>query len=202
VSDNGPSYGWDAAAQRYRDLATGQYVSAADVQAVMQGRIDTAFERLSDMSKGLADGSVSLAEFQQAAMVELRRAYTQMAALGSGGWENVSNQTWGDIGSRLAAEYKYMAGFAQEIADGTLTEGQIEVRLNMYASGIWGGYYDSERNSMQEAGYTQEIRVLEGGAKHCIDCEDAAGHWSPINSLPDIGDSQCGSNCRCTFEYS
>jgi hypothetical protein len=201
VSDSGDVYGWDAVAQRYRDLTSGQFISADDVHAVMQERIDTAFARFQDMTAGLADGSVDIGEFQEAVMVELRRAYTEMTALSYGGWDQVSQAGWGAIGAELKSEYQYLAGFMDEIAAGNLSEAQIAARLDQYANGIWGAYENSKTDAMGEAGYDEEIRDLEAGAEHCEDCLAAAGHWEGIGELPDIGDSQCGSNCQCTKRF-
>lgn len=193
-------YGWNAAAQQFISLSSGQAVAKEEVMQIMRDRLAVSFDRMKAYSDALANGTADVSEWQQAMMVELRRAHTQMAALGSGGWDSVSPSVWGETGSRLKAEYQYLDGFASEIAAGDLSAGQIEARIGMYGNDAWGSYYDSERISQEGAGLTEEMRVLSA-VENCDDCQAAAGHWEPIGTLPDIGDSQCGSNCKCTFEY-
>jgi hypothetical protein len=41
-----------------------------------------------------------------------------------------------------------------------------------------------------------------GHADHCDDCPPlAAQGWQPLGTLPDIGDTECGGQCHCHFEY-
>lgn len=195
------NYGWSLSAQRYIDLTTGRFVPRADVLGVMQERIEDSINVLKDMASALVNGAADVSEWQAAVATELKNLHTQMAALASGGWDNVSPSTWGEVGARLKAEYQYLNGFAQEIADGNLSLAQIEMRLDMYGHDSWGSYFDAERIAMADGGKIEERRVLTE-AKHCDDCIAAAAQsWQPIGTLPDIGDSQCGSNCKCEFEY-
>jgi hypothetical protein len=195
-------YGWDAARQRFVSLTTGRFVSGDEVMELMRDRLAVGFERMKAYSDALAAGTAEVSEWQNAMMVELRRSHTQLAALGSGGWDNVSPSVWGEVGSRLKAEYQYLEGFAKEIADGNLSAAQIEARIDSYAHDAWGSYSDAERISQENAGKTEERAVLEAGAEHCEDCMARADQgWQPIGTLPDIGDSQCGSKCECSFEY-
>lgn len=200
MADNAFSYGWDVDRARFVDLNTGRFVPKDLVLSTMQDRIDESLSRLSDMAGGLLSGDVGLGDWQDAFIVELRRLYTENAALGGGGWAQMTPQMWGEVGANLRQEYGYLQGFVDAIAEGKLSEAQIQMRTQMYADGVRSAFYDAERRTMEASGYTEERRNLNPG-ESCDDCQTAAGHWEPIGTLPQIGDSQCGSRCNCDFDY-
>ena len=185
----------------WADAQTGQEIATSAIQAEIQAHIAAGQALIQELTGQMSAGDITLEEWKLAIASELKDMHGAMAMLGAGGADNMTPAMWGEVGSRLKQEYIYLNNFAQEIADGKLSEAQIAMRLDMYTNGAYGSYADAERTSEMLAGSTEEMRILEDGADHCGDCEDAAGHWEPIGTLPDIGDSQCGSNCQCSFDY-
>ena len=193
-----PPYRWNAGAGRYVDVATGRFLpKQAEVRALDE-RITAGIDQVQALTSGMMRGVVTVAEWQTAVAVELRRMHTQAAALGRGGWAQMTPADWGHVGRKLRDEYAYLRGFAEALASGTLSESQINVRVSQYVNGIWSRYWRGEMGAMQEAGMTEERRILTP-AEHCADCESyAAQGWQPIGSLPEPGEgSVCGNNCRC-----
>lgn len=191
-------YRWNAGAGRYVDVATGRFLpKQAEVRALDE-RITAGIDQVQALTSGMMRGVVTVAEWQTAVAVELRRMHTQAAALGRGGWAQMTPSDWGHVGRKLRDEYAYLRGFAEALASGTLSESQINVRVSQYVNGIWSRYWRGEMGAMQEAGMTEERRILTP-AEHCADCESyAAQGWQPIGSLPEPGEgSVCGNNCRC-----
>lgn len=201
MADSGYSYGFNAASQRFIDLLSGRFVAREEVMQVVQDRLTTAFDRMSSYRDALLNGTANVNEWRDAMAVELRRAHTQLAALGSGGWDNVSPSTWGEVGSRLRYEYQYLDGFAQKIASGEITEAEFDRRMGMYANDTYGSFWDSATNAAGDAGYDEESYQTHS-AEPCNDCQARAdAGWQPIGSLPDVGATQCGSNDQCTKAF-
>jgi len=197
-----PPYRWNAGAGRYVDVATGRFLPKQVEVRALDERITAGIDQVQALTSGMMRGVVTVAEWQTAVAVELRRMHTQAAALGRGGWAQMTPSDWGHVGRKLRDEYAYLRGFAEALASGTLSESQINVRVSQYVNGIWSRYWRGEMGAMQEAGMTEERRILTP-AEHCADCESyAAQGWQPLGSLPEPGDgSACGHNCRCIKVY-
>lgn len=193
-------YGWNPGAQRYVDLTTGRFLSEEFVLSTVEGRIAEGFDRLDSMLTAVLDGGAPLDAFEQAFFIELRRAAAEATALGYGGWNQVPPEGWAATSEYLQRESQYLMGFMRDIESGRLSEGQIRTRMQMYNDHLRSRYWESNRASHRSGEFTEERRNLNP-AEHCDDCLAAAGHWEPIGTLPEIGDSQCRTNCQCTFEY-
>ena len=200
MSDGPFDFGWSESAQRFIDLITGRFVSAEHVREVMTARINESFTVLKDFGEALVSGAADVSEWELAVRVELKNIHTQMAALASGGWDNVTPQQWGTVGARLKVQYQKLNELSLALSRGEISEAEFRRRMDMYARGAWGSYYDAERIMKEDAGYTEEIRNL-GGGDNCRTCLGEAGRWAPIGTLRRIGDSECLSNCNCTFDY-
>lgn len=195
-------YRWNGRAGRYIDPETGRFVpKQAEVRALDE-RITTGIDQIRAVTAGVLSGAVTVAEWQTAIAVELRRMHTQAAALGRGGWQQMTPRDWGRVGRKLRDEYAYLGNFATTLAGGNLSEAQVNARLTLYVNGIWSSYWKGARGAMEGAGMTEERRVLTP-AEHCRDCEGyAAEGWQPLGSLPEPGEgSACGHNCRCIKVY-
>lgn len=200
VADTPLEFGWNAGAGRYVDLQTGRFVSREFVQAALEARFGEARATVQAYTEVLIAGETDIAGWQEAVMVELRRAHTQAAALGRGGWAQMTPADWGRTGSTLKQEYQFLADFAAEI--NTLSEAQIRARINQYADHLQQSFWAGMTSAQGEAGLTEERRVLTP-AEHCDDCRAYAEMgWQPLGSLPEPGvGSVCGAKCRCEKEY-
>ncbi len=168
------------------------------IEALSKG----ASDQLAGLLQDLLARRISLEQWELSVAATIKDAHIANGIFGAGGVENVTQSMYGEIGSRIKQEYNYLHGFTQEIADGKLSEAQIAARLNMYANDAYGSYADTERALNMGNGMTEERAILSGDAAHCEDCiARAALGWQPIGTLDDIGDTQCGSNDRCYFEY-
>jgi hypothetical protein len=196
---------YDRRALRFRYKATGQFVPKDLVQEVVNDRIEDSMRKMGDYANAVMSGrtSATISDWQEAMAVELRNLHLQMGMLGKGGRSQMTASDWGRIGNTLKGEYKYLARFAQEIAAGNLTEGQIRARMNMYANKAYNGYWQGRSRGAQDNGYSEERRVLNP-AEHCDDCIGLSRlGWQPLGSLPEPADGStaCLSNCKCSKEY-
>lgn len=180
----------------------GAALSSADLLDVLTTRIADAASTNTSLTSSLISGSIDVATWREAVAVELRRATWQSYALGRGGWDQISTADRAAMTARMKDEFTYLRDFASAIASGDLSEAEIQARIAMYAEHLRAPYYEGLRQANDNAGMTQERRVLNA-AEHCSDCEGYAGEgWQDIGYFPAPGDgSQCLSNCQCEMEF-
>jgi hypothetical protein len=158
----------------------------------------SAVSRIDDLATALIDGGISIEDWQNAMVAELKRLHTQAAASGAGAWGDMSQADWGKVGSTLKREYAWLRDFAKAIQDG-LTEAQIRARAKQYANHINLPCWESQTRHSEATHMSRHLNPAE----HCDDCVGyAAQDKQPIGTLPMPGDgSQCRSNCKCTVRY-
>lgn len=200
--------------KRFVTTATTEGASGAAVEAVQDKQvraaldeaIDSAEDEVRALTSRLVNGDVTLAEWQQTMSQYVKSAHLNAGALSKGGFENLTQRDYGQIGGRIADELEYLRGFAQDISDGTQAlDGTALRRSEMYMGKARKTHHKLHRREMQKIGYNQERNVL-GVAEHCEECValtnrgDADG-WVPNGTLTPIGDRICLSNCKCRIEY-
>lgn len=196
-------YGWNEVAHRYYDAETGRFVPQSEIRNALENLIDQSGLNMNALTQSLQDGKISLADWQTGMMREIKLTHTASAALANGGWGQMTQADWGATGQLIREQYDYLRNFAKEIANGTQPfDGRMLVRADMYADASNGTYWEIDKRSHLAQGYDLGRRVLESGADHCDDClEYASEGWMPIEEIPEIGNSQCLTRCRCEIEY-
>ena len=194
-------YGWNGS--RYYDLDTGQFVSNANVHSALESVMDASAVRMNTLTQSLMDGQISIASWQSSMMEQIKITHVSSAALSQGGWGQMTQSDWGATGQLIRQQYDYLRNYAKEIANGTQPlDGRMLVRSDMYADAANGTFWEMDKRSHLLDGYDEGRRVLEPGANHCDDCEGYASEgWMPIEDIPEIGNSQCLTRCRCEVEY-
>ena len=194
---------WDKPSARYRDNATGRYVSEQHVRETVEAfNLDAHRDNVTNLTQQLIDKKISLPDWQQAMAQEIKDAHIVNASAGRGGRNAMTQEDWGRTGGRLTNEYNHLNSFADDIATGNMSDAQIMARANSYSGASRKAYYDGMTAAAADAGFTEERRLLQPG-ESCGDCIafEAKG-WQPVGSLPEPGqDSQCLSNCNCIKEY-
>jgi hypothetical protein len=193
---------WERTVARYRDKATGRFVSEFNLIKLQTDFTEYARSNIGNITERLVSGNLDIGAWQKQFAQELKDAYVVNYQIARGGKNAMTQADYGRIGGRLKAEYKYLDNFAQEIASGKLTPEQIRARANQYVAGTRTAYYDGKTAAGSAAGFTEERRILNP-AEHCEDCIGfAAQGWQPIGTLPEPGTgSRCRHNCKCEKEY-
>ena len=132
-------------------------------------------ETASDSAAALAANEISLQRWQLNFRRDLKQSYIDQYLLAKGGRQNMTQSDWGSLGGMLRNQYQYMNRFAEEIASGRLTEGQVRVRMDMY--------FKSSRQANERAA----IR---------------ARGMPDLPAYPGDGSTQCLTNCRCSWQVS
>ena len=148
--------------------------SAAKLLIVRQDIFDATVGR---MAEQLYTGEISLGTWSEQMKAEIKALHTAAGAMGKRGWDNMTQSDWGKVGAEVKKQYRYLQGFAEDIAANrdTMTLGQLQARANMYA---------------EAAGYTSERMQAD------------ADILDKLPWLPKDGSTQCLVNCKCHWELT
>jgi len=196
------SWRYDPISGRYRG-ANGRFLSARAVEALVDGRINKLGTELRRFTRMLADGSITLDQWQGSVREALKLVHVQAAIIGNGGRETMGAADWGRIGQRLRVEYAYLQNFANDLLGARVSTAQSLARIGLYAQSVRSTYWEGTTIRSEKQGYSLMRRILDGQAEHCQDCLDyAARGVVSIGSLPLPGQRcACRANCRCSVKY-
>lgn len=195
-----PGYAWDAGLRNYVNLATQRMVKRSEIVNLLDGTTRQAGETMGRLARAAQNGTITPAQFYEAMQREVKLAYNAAAALGKGGWAQMSKSDWGKNGRLLREEYGRIRSFAQDMADGKVSEAQAVARAKLYADSAYKRYWANYDEQMVDAGKNEERWRTRGDERVCPICRGLEGqHWQPLGTLPLPGDPHAG--CRCEKEY-
>jgi hypothetical protein len=210
---------FDSRSARYRDLVTGRYVSSKQVRIWANAEIAASTDRVRTLTQLLTSDRLTVTDWERGMREELRKAYISEYLAGRGGLYRMTQADYGSIGGMLADQYRYLSGFARQIAAGNLTEGQILARVRMYINSAREAYERAHGRSAQDAGQTTVHWHLtdigpRGKVEHCGDCVTLEGMgWQPMGpqggfimpsgeeTWPGTGSTECLTMCMCYLEH-
>lgn len=182
----------------FQDARTGRAVPKTDIQLEINREIARVARKLQSITQAMADGRITLEEWQKQFIAILKDSHLQMAAFGAGGVEQLDTEHFQYIGFQLKQEYDALEGFAAALVAGSLTLAQALRRAGMYAESI--------RLSFSQADWVTHVRDgFEGArslsvAQHCKQCPDydTGGEFLSADQLVPIGhDCDCKRKCKC-----
>lgn len=185
-------------------LPSYRIVARSVIMGLIQQRIDAHAQEIARLTQALVDGRIGLAAWERGMAQELKDLYLQQMALARGGWQNMTAADKRRVTLLLKEQYRYLDGFARDIAAGKLSAAQILWRTGLYPMGARQGYWKARDADEKGRGRRQERRIAVGDEGTCSPCTDlAALGWRPIGTLPAPGGPPCeGLNlCRCEKEY-
>jgi len=197
----------------YRDTSTGRVISFDRATELINQSIDRTREDVTiQINTMLDNGQMSAADWQAAMAQTIKDAYIQQAELAAGGRDNMTQADWGVVGGAVREQYNYLTGFAQEIADGKLSLGQIQMRSDMYINSAREAYWRIKERQVKKQGFDSERWITAGDDRVCPTCLEAGQMgWVKIGTFAPPGSgvvrlnprTNCYAltNCRCTLEY-
>lgn len=167
--------GWEfsPATHRYRDRATGRFLSPgdqADLAADFAKRRETHVRTLADQ---VAKGEVTVQAWQKGMSTDVRRTTAALYALGRGGRNAMTAADWKAVKALVSEQSTYLESFAADIKAEKLSAAQIKARASMY---VRAGVQAHDRGVAASYDVTPHVMPGEG--------------------------SPCGSNCRCRWVYA
>jgi hypothetical protein len=199
-----PAYTWDAVSRRYRDNATGRYVSHAAFDALRDAFAAKQETMIVSLARSLSQGGMTLRSWEEETYQRIRRATIAEYLAGRGGRHAATPADMRAIGAMLKEQRRYLRGFAEKIAEGGMTEQQIVNRAKLYARAVgqafergrassWGVRLpayprDGSTPCLVNCKCRWEIKVERSAvvaywrmsvAEHCDECRSRARRWSP-----------------------
>ena len=198
---------WSVAAHRYRNTRTGRFMGPTEMLGLRDSFMDAQRASAAELSERLVQGDLDVGQWQKMMRRDIKTSYIDQYVLAHGGRGTMTQADWGRIGAMVKEQYRYLDGFAEAVADGTLTEGQIRIRSQMYHDSSAQSY---ERGNAKAYGMPDlpaypgdgstachtncrchwRIEEVEGGwdaywvldpaAEHCHDCDTRSGDWNPL----------------------
>ncbi len=189
---------YENSTERWRDTSTGRFIPQATVADEMFRHSDATHSTLEALTRQLYAGDIQLAQWQVAIASELKNAHLAQAMFAAGGRANMGFAEFGRVGQTLREQYAYLDKFAQEIANGTVSEAMALSRVSHYGDSAkqsyWGEY--AERSS----GLLDWI-LGAYDERNCNLCPQYAAD-SPFTketlpAFPADGTTPCKGRCRC-----
>lgn len=146
-------------------------------------------------------GRDSLARFRD-------RLANEIAAAHVAAWQAIEQRRGitaadaAEIEAGIRRQFDRLDRLVSGLRDGSIPrDGRLISRALGYATSAWADAQETDRARAKRDGMTHE-RSLLGPADHCRGCLTAAGRgWQPIGTLVPIGQRDCKSGCRCSWEY-
>lgn len=202
ATDTRPPFRYDRAAGFYRD-ARGRIVAPSTVRAYLDSALEQAGKRMDALANGLREGSIDLISWEVRMRREVKVVATYSGAAAKGGWAQMTESDFGRVGRYLQDQFKYLRGFMRDIASGKQAMGGVNYRSSLYAAAGRPLYHRMEKAEKRVRGETQR-RSIRYALDSCVGCTEAehAG-WRDIDdpAIPEIGDRQCVTRCKCEMEY-
>lgn len=182
----------------------GQYVSSDDTivpQLVMQSQVKRIVaaqtNKIERLSRSLRAGHLSLAEWEAEIVRVLKVEYVAVARAADGALP------LSEVQRALDEQIGYLDNFAKQIQLGEQKlDGRFLNRAQQYGKSAWNLHQEVYRAQRADRGYTRERRIVNETLENCADCIAQADlGWQPIQTLKALGDSKCGNNCACHFEF-
>lgn len=194
-------YTWSSEQQRYL-YPSGNPVAWRQIDGALDRVIQQSAQNITVMTEKLQTGAITLANWQQQMAQEMKMMHVGAAAMGNGGWANMTQSDWGWVGSRLRSEYGYLRNFAHDIATGDQPlDGRLLNRATMYAAAARGTQREIQRRIAILNGALEERNLLGPAEHHCDQCPSLTSlGWVMIGTLPSVGARTCLSRCKCRIE--
>jgi hypothetical protein len=196
-----PGYRYNARAYSYVD-PQGRFLSRTEVRDALDNALANNGDVVRALSQQLRDGAITLADWQTGMAREIKNVHLYSAAAAKGGWAQMTPADYGRAGQRIERQYRYLRGFAEDIASGRqpLSDRLLQ-RAAMYSEAGRSTFHYVERGEMEVRGMTEERSVLhaDDSCEGCLQAE--ANGWVPIGEAVPIGERDCLTKCRCTIDY-
>lgn len=198
-----PAYRWDSRTSQYHSNATGQFVARRTILNLMGAHIDGASARYTELTTAFHEGRMSASMWVEQMRTEQRRLTLQNSALGSGGWDRMTQRDFGRVGASLKQDYARLIGTANDIQSGKISLAQALARTDSYAGNARTQFFLADRDRVQRSSSSVVViwRRFLGDAKHCKSCVSYYDQgWSLEIPMPGVA-CECGGSCKCRVEH-
>ena len=189
------TFTFDPSSARYRNTATGRFVSNAQITGLRDAFADRVMGRTDGVVSRLVSGDITISDFESAMRQHIRDVHLAEYTLGRGGRAVMTQADYGRTGYYLRDQYGYLRTFRDEIAAGNLTDEQIKARARLYTENAIGAFERGRLAAFEAAGVEQVKYHTQEDKRVCSTCGPDHGKVFPIRDVPGIPRH---ISCRCT----
>jgi hypothetical protein len=181
------------------------------IKNAVERQVQKARQNMTSLSKQLQNQEITLQEWRQGMLKEIKTAHIASSVAAKGGWAQMQPSDWGRAGQRIQGQYDYLNKFSSEVQYGKQPlDGHFLARADMYGSAARSTYQDARLTQQKRDGGKTEKMSVKGNADHCSDSdyapgclEEAAKGWVPIDSdeVSEPGERTCMTNCHCHWIF-
>ncbi|MHC5939238.1 hypothetical protein [Nostoc sp.] len=199
-----PTYQWEPRSRRYRDRATGKFLSKSVIAQLTELRIAQVTQDLQQLGNLLLDGKITLRAWQEQFAESLKILHTQQYLLGVGGQSQMEKTDYLVLARELKNQYKYLRNFAVDSTKGVMSPAQFQIRAAMYAKAAKVSYFRGEKQAAVRSGLDGAYRVLGQTDFHCPECPAIASLGVvPIDKIIfPTQQCSCRTGCLCKILYT
>lgn len=178
-----------------RRLTEGQ---VRDIIFAEQQRNAMRFRR---RTQRLIDGDISFDQWQDDMVRDLIRSHFRMGQAGAGGASRLTPNHLQRIRDNIRDEFEHFRRFADDLANGRLSERMALHRAGRYGGGAGKTFGQSEQVSHSSDDWVARRRL--GNPPHCPDCpEYETNGWVPADRvIPVASRCVCTVFCKCAVFY-
>ncbi len=148
----------------------GTFIGERRLVGLRDAYIAGAKDATNTLAGQVARGDISVQQWTLAMRQEIRADFINEYVLAHGGRATMTPADWGRLGQRIQQQYRYLDGFANDIATGRYSEAQIAARARMYVEASSAAF--------------EQARTLARG-------------MPDLPAYPGDGSTVCLSNCKC-----
>lgn len=209
---------FDPLTGRYKYRDSGRFAPREAVTNIVQRNIDRQQDELRSLAPRVANGEISLREFQTQAADLLKQLHVQSAFIGSNGIDRLSPETrqaiWLDVARELRRQYRTgidpvtgdrfgLQELSRKLAAGELSEAQLSNSLRMFGESAKVSYWRAAARAEAGGDRPYAIRELSAVAEHCKECIALSElPPQPIEDVvPPTQQCACRTNCACSLVF-
>lgn len=161
-------------------------IDDASKKNLIQIRTSLFESEVNALAEKVYTGEVSIGQWEESMKQLIRGMHSSTAAIGKGGWQEMTQSDWGRIGAEVKAQYRYLHGFAEHISDtrDTISMNAIQARARLY-----GG-------AARHSAALMQAGDLAGGTRR------KPVTFKGLPWLPGDGSTECLVNCKCYWELT
>lgn len=157
-------------------------IDDASKARLIQARMDIFDTDMDNLANQVYSGQISLGQWEENMKGLIKGLHASTAAIGKGGWDEMTQSDWGRVGAEVKKQYRYLHNFAENIAENrdSISLKAIQARAHMY--GDAAGH---------TAGIMQAGEFSGGTTRNPTE-------WA-LPWLPKDGSTECLVNCKCKW---
>lgn len=157
--------------RRFKQFPIGE----GDKQRLIDLRIQLFFDESDALAEQLFVGEISIGQWEEQMRQSIRQVHASCAAIGKGGWDEMTPADWGRLGPVVKEQYRYLHNFAQHISENrdTVSLKYIQARARLYG---------------------------DGAGKSAVLMQSGIPIEKFLPWLPKDGSTECLNRCKCRWE--